>query len=155
MSDLLAAIAGLENATEPFPGFVTGGQPQTSHLAALKAAGCEVVIDVRDPMEPRPYRAPDAVRDAGLEYRSIPVPHGAIPDGVFAAMRAAARDVIGRRAAFCHCNSGNRVGAGLLPYMMLDRGMTEDDAVTRAMQMGMRDAGLLESALDYVRRSAA
>src|SRR5438046_9248165 len=73
MSHLLDAIAGVPNACEPIPGIVTGGQPASEHLAALKRAGCEVVIDIREAMEPRPFKTPAAVVQAGLEYRSIPV----------------------------------------------------------------------------------
>jgi hypothetical protein len=40
----------------------------------------------------------------------------------------------------------------LLPYFILDQGLDEDEAVTRAMQVGMRDAGLMQEALEYVRR---
>src|SRR5256885_12294927 len=78
MSHLLDAIAGVPNACEPIPGIVTGGQPASEHLAALKRAGCEVVIDIREAMEPRPFKTPAAVVQAGLEYRSIPVGHGAV-----------------------------------------------------------------------------
>lgn len=152
MSALLAALAGVVNIAEPFPGFVSGGQPDAAHLAALKAAGCQVFLDLRDAMEPRPYRVPDAVTAAGLEYRNIPVEHGAISDSTFDRMRAAARELIGARPAFASCNSGNRVGAALLPYLMLDEGMAEDDAVVLAMKMGMRNAENMESALEYVRK---
>src|SRR2546426_851591 len=69
MSQLLDAIAGVPNACEPIHGIVTGGQPAPEHLAALKGAGCEVVIDIREAMEPRPFKTPDAVVQAGLEYR--------------------------------------------------------------------------------------
>jgi len=152
VSALLAALAGVVNIAEPFPGFVSGGQPDAAHLAALKAAGCQVFLDLRDAMEPRPYRVPDAVTAAGLEYRNIPVEHGAISDSTFDRMRAAARELIGARPAFASCNSGNRVGAALLPYLMLDEGMAEDDAVVLAMKMGMRNAENMESALEYVRK---
>src|SRR5207247_9625693 len=80
MSQLLDAIAGVPNACEPIPGIVTGGQPASEHLAALKRAGCAVVIDIREAMEPRPYKTPDVVVQAGLEYRSIPLGHGALSD---------------------------------------------------------------------------
>src|SRR5207253_3148088 len=88
MSHLLDAIAGVPNACEPIPGIVTGGQPASEHLAALKRAGCEVVIDIREAMEPRPFKTPAAVVQAGLEYRSIPVGHGAVSDATFARLEA-------------------------------------------------------------------
>ena len=154
MSHLLDAIGDVPNAYEPFPGFVTGGQPGEAHLAALKQAGCQVLLDFRDAMEPRPYRVPDAVTAAGLEYCNLPVGHGALPDETFDRVRETVKQLIGHRPAICCCNSGNRVGAALLPYFILDRGMNEEEATMLAMKIGMRNAELMESALDYVRRRA-
>src|SRR2546427_253854 len=62
-TQLLAAIAGVPNGCEPIHGIVTGGQPTLEHLAARKRAGGEVVIDLREPMEPQPFR-PAAVTKA-------------------------------------------------------------------------------------------
>lgn len=151
MSQLLDAIAGVPNAHEPVPGLVTGGQPTVEHLAALKRAGCEVVLDIREAMEPQPY-VPDAVRALGLDYRAIPVGHGAVSDDTFDALLAAARELAGHKRAFVYCGSGNRVGAGLLPYFLLDLKLPEDEAVTEAMRIGLRSAELLEQALEYARR---
>jgi protein tyrosine phosphatase (PTP) superfamily phosphohydrolase (DUF442 family) len=151
MSQLLDAIAGVPNACEPIPGIVTGGQPAPPHLTALKQAGCAVVIDIREPMEPQPFRTPDAVVAAGLEYRSIPVGHGAVSSATFARFSDAVRELAGKRGAFIYCASGNRVGAGLLPYLMLDQGMDEEAAVAQALRVGLRSAELMEQALEYVR----
>lgn len=153
MSQLLDAAAGVPNACEPIPGIVTGGQPSAAHLEALKRAGCEVVLDIREPMEPQPFRAPDAVAAAGLEYVNIPVSHGPLADATFDQVRATVRRLAGRKRVLFYCGSGNRVGVTLLPYFMLDRGMTEEEAVTEAMRVGMRSAGLMEEALEYVRRN--
>ena len=152
MSQLLDAAAGLSNACEPFPGLVTGGQPGAAQIAALKAAGCEVVLDIRDPMEPRPIREPDDIRAAGLEYINVPFGHSGIDDATFAKVRETVQGLVGKRPACMHCGSGNRVGAALIPYLMLDQGLTEEDATTEAMRIGLRNAGLLEAALDYVNR---
>ena len=151
MSQLLDAIAGVPNACEPIHGIVTGGQPAPEHLAALKGAGCEVVIDIREAMEPRPFKTPDAVVQAGLEYRNIPVGHGAVSDATFGRLMDAVRELAGKRAAFVHCSSGNRVGAGLIPYFMLEQGLEEEDAVAQAMRVGLRSTELMEQSLEYVR----
>lgn len=153
MSQLLDAIAGVANAAEPLPGLVTGGQPGTPHLAALRAAGCEVVLDIREPMEPRPIRVPDAVRAVGLDYVNVPFGHVGITDATFAKVREIVKDLVDKKKAFFHCASGNRVGAAMIPYLMLDKGMTEEAAVQEAMKMGLRSAGLMEEALEYVRRN--
>jgi len=151
MSHLLDAIAGVPNACEPIPGIVTGGQPAPEHLAALKRARCAVVIDIREAMEPRPFKTPDAVVQAGLEYVSIPIGHGVVSDATFGRLLDAVRELAGKRLAFVHCNSGNRVGAGLIPYFMLEQGLEEQDAVAQAMRVGLRSAELMEQALEYVR----
>jgi protein tyrosine phosphatase (PTP) superfamily phosphohydrolase (DUF442 family) len=154
MSQLLDAVAGVLNAYEPVTGLVTGGQPLIEHLAALKRAGCEFVVDTRDPMEEQPFEARAVVRATGLEYFNIPVSHTPLDDRALEEVRRTLRDVVGERPAFLYCNSGNRVGAALIPYLMLDRGFNEERAVNAAMRMGTRHAELLEWALDYVGRQA-
>src|SRR5258708_27597370 len=137
MSQLLDAIAGVPNAAEPIAGIVTGGRPSPEHLAALKRAGCKVVIDLREPMEPQPFRTPEGVVQAGLEYKSIPVGHGSIADATFGSLLAAMRELAGKRPTFVYCSSGNRVGAGLIPYFMLEQGVRKSVAVTQAMRGGI------------------
>ena len=153
MSDLRTAIAGVPNAAEPFPDLVTGGQPSAQHLVGLKAAGCEIVLDLRDPMEPRPFDEPAAVRAAGMEYVNIPVSGASMTDETLTRIRDTVANLAGDRKTFMHCGSGNRVGATLIPYLMLDKGMEEDDAMTEAMKIGTRSAELMEWALNYVRRT--
>jgi len=153
MSRLLDAAAGIPNAAEPVPGLLTGGQPAPGHLAALKAAGILAVIDMRDPMEPRPYRAPDAVVAAGLAYHSLPVTHDPGGDDTLAAVRRVVGELLGKGPVFAHCGSGNRTGAALIPYLMLDKGMSEEDAVMEAMKMGTRNPALIEWAVGYVARA--
>jgi protein tyrosine phosphatase (PTP) superfamily phosphohydrolase (DUF442 family) len=152
MSDLLDAIAGVANATEPVPGLVTGGQPQAGHLAALKQAGCALVLDCRDPMEPRPMREPEDMAAAGIEYVCIPVGHARGDDETLRRIRELMRENVGKRKLFYHCASGNRCGATLIPYLMLDQALTEEEAVNAAMRMGTRSSELIEWALDYVKR---
>lgn len=153
MSSLLDAIRGVANACEPVPGLVTGGQPTAQHLARLKDAGCQVVLDIRDPMESRPFRTPQEIHAAGLEYVSIPVGHAGVPQETFAQVRETVRGLVAAgRATLFHCASGNRVGGTMIPFLMIDRGLSEDEAVMEAMKMGTRSADLIEHALAYVRR---
>lgn len=154
MSELLDAIAGVPNANEPVTGLVTGGQPQAPHIAALKQAGCALVLDCRDPMEPRSLREPEDVTAAGIEYVSIPVGHSPGDDDTLRRIRDLMRANVGQRKVFYHCASGNRCGATLIPYLMLDQEFTEEEAVTAAMRMGTRSAELIEWALEYVRKNA-
>lgn len=153
MTVLLAAITGLPNAAAPLAGVVTGGQPTAEHIHALKAAGCEVVLDLRDPMEPRPLDEPAAVRAAGMEYLNIPISGARLTDETLAQVRDSVSNLAGDRTLFVHCGSGNRVGAALIPYLMLDRGLGEEEAVEMAMRVGLRSTELMDWALDYVRRT--
>jgi protein-tyrosine phosphatase len=59
------------------------------------------------------------------------------------------------KKALLHCSSGNRTAAALIPYLMIDRKMEEEDAVELAMRSGLRSAELMELALDYVRKNSS
>ena len=148
MSALLSAFSGLPNAAEPVPGWVTGGQPTEQQIKAFKAAGGEVVLDNRDPMEPRPFDEPATARAAGLEYHTLPIVHGAVTQNTMEAMHEMLRRLAGRKALL-HCSSGNRTSAGLIPYLMIDKKMDQEAAVDLAMRGGLRSAELMELALQY------
>jgi protein tyrosine phosphatase (PTP) superfamily phosphohydrolase (DUF442 family) len=151
MSELLDAIAGVPNAFEPVAGLTTGGQPAPPHVKALAGAGCQLVLDCRDPMEPRPVREPEDIEAAGMEYVCVPVGHTRGADETLTQIRDVLRANAGRKVFF-HCASGNRVGAALIPYLMLDRQIGEEEAVNAALRTGLRSAELMEWALEYVRQ---
>jgi protein tyrosine phosphatase (PTP) superfamily phosphohydrolase (DUF442 family) len=152
MSELLDAIAGVPNASEPVAGLLTGGQPVAQHLAALAHAGCRLVLDCRDPMEPRPVREPEDVEAVGMRYVCIPVGHTRGRDETLTQIREVIRTSAGQGSVFFHCASGNRVGAAMIPYLILDRQFNEEDAVNAALRIGLRSAELMEWVLDYVRQ---
>ncbi len=54
-----------------------------------------------------------------------------------------------------HCASGNRVGAALFPWWVLDEGLSEDEALQAAGKAGLASRALAVAALDYVRRTKA
>jgi protein tyrosine phosphatase (PTP) superfamily phosphohydrolase (DUF442 family) len=147
-SSLLAALAGLPNLAEPVPGWATGGQPTEQQLKAFKAAGGEVVLDNRDPMEPRPFDEPATARAAGLEYLSLPIVHGAVTSDTMRQMHQVLKRLEGKKALL-HCSSGNRTAAALIPYLMIDKKMEQEDAVELAMSIGLRSAELMEIAVQY------
>jgi len=150
-SALLSAFAGLPNAAEPVPGWITGGQPTEQQIKAFKAAGGQVVLDNRDPMEPRPFDEPATVRAAGLEYISLPIVHAAVTPDTMKQMHQTLKKLEGRKVLL-HCSSGNRTAAALIPYMMFEKKMEQEDAVDLAMSIGLRSAELMEIAVEYARR---
>ena len=154
MSALLDAVAGLPNAAEPVSGWITGGQPTEQQIKAFKAAGGQVVVDNRDPMEPRPFDEPATVRGAGLEYINLPIVHGAVTTDTMKQMHETVKRLEGRKALL-HRSSGNRTAAGLIAYLMIDKTMEEEDAVDTATRGGLRSAELMELALNYVQESSS
>ncbi|HWC72537.1 MAG TPA: sulfur transferase domain-containing protein [Gemmatimonadales bacterium] len=148
MSRLLDAVATLPNAAEPVAGWVTGGQPSEQQFKDFKAAGGEVVVDNRDPMEPRPVDEPSVVTAAGLQYISMPIVHGAVTVDTMKRMHETLRKISGKKALL-HCSSGNRTSAALIPYLMIDKKMEQEEAVDLAMKGGLRSAELMELALEY------
>jgi protein tyrosine phosphatase (PTP) superfamily phosphohydrolase (DUF442 family) len=152
MSSPVQALTGVPNVCQLLPTVVTGGQPSAANLAAFKAAGGAIVLDLRDPMEPRPLDEPAAAAALGMEYVNIPVGGGSLTDATLDRILAVLRQA-GDRLVLVHCASGNRVGGALLPRLMLDEGLDEEDAVGQAMRVGLRSAELLEWGLDYTRRN--
>jgi protein tyrosine phosphatase (PTP) superfamily phosphohydrolase (DUF442 family) len=152
MSKLLEAFPKLPNAAEPVPGWITGGQPSEQQLRDFKAAGGEVVVDNRDPMEPRPFDEPAVVRAAGLEYINLPIVHGAVTVDTMEKVHDTLKKLAGKKALL-HCSSGNRTSAALIPYLMIEQKVGEEDAVEIAMRGGLRSAELMELALNYVQKS--
>jgi protein tyrosine phosphatase (PTP) superfamily phosphohydrolase (DUF442 family) len=154
LPSLLGAIAGVANASEPLPGLATGGQPAEAHLRALHDAGVAVVLDIRDPMEARPFDEGAAAGRIGMRYVNVPITSGALSDESMDRILAVLRNR-SEGAVFFHCASGNRVGGPLIAHLVLDNGMDEDDAVEIAMRAGLRSAEIMEWGLDYARRKAS
>jgi protein tyrosine phosphatase (PTP) superfamily phosphohydrolase (DUF442 family) len=152
MTTAFQAVSGVANACQILPNVITGGQPNAAQLRALKAAGGGIVLDIRDPMEPRPVDEPTLVRELGMEYVNVPVRAGSLDDSTLERILSVLRRA-GDQKVFFHCGSGNRVGGALIPYFMLDQNMEEQDAVDQAMRVGLRSAEMMEWGLDYARRN--
>jgi protein tyrosine phosphatase (PTP) superfamily phosphohydrolase (DUF442 family) len=152
METAFQAVSGVANACQILPTVITGGQPTSQQLRALKDAGGGIVLDVRDPMEPRPVDEPALVRQLGMEYINIPVRAGSLDDATIDRILEVLRNA-GDRTVFFHCGSGNRVGGALIPYFILELGMQEQDALDQAMRVGLRSAEMMEWGLSYVRRN--
>ena len=145
------ALSAIPNACEPLPGLVTGGQPTAAQLEAFRAAGGEVVLDIRRPQEPRPLDEVAVMQRLGLEYVVVPVSAATLSDATLERILGILRTAQGRATLF-HCASGNRVGAALIPYLVLDQAMEEDEAVRQAIRVGLTSPELLAWGLDYARR---
>lgn len=155
MAAFLEALAGVPNASLPFPGLAASGQPSAAALMAFQAAGGSVVLDIRDPMEPRPFDEAQLVPGLGMEYVNVSVRQDSLDDATMdRVLEIVRRSADQGRPLLIHCASANRVAGTLLPYFILDKGMGEDEAVEAAMRVGLRGVDLMEWGLDYARRKA-
>lgn len=153
MSDQTTALEAMSRAlpfgSAPLPGILTAGQPSPDQIRQLGDAGMKAVVDLRTPQEPRGFAEADAVRTAGLEYHNIPIGPAGATDGDFETLRQLLRDA-SKRPTLVHCASANRVGALLIPYLVLDEGRTPDAALRIAQEIGLRSRELAQAALAYV-----
>lgn len=153
--ETLESIAGmLPNGSAPLDGVVTAGQLNAAHVRQLKDAGITSVVDLRAPNEPRDFDEAAAFRAEGIEYHNIPVVQGLLGPREFDDMRALLRST-DKRPMVVHCGSANRVGALLIPYLVLDENRTPEEALRIARDVGLRSAPLAETALAYVRDRAS
>ena len=152
MTTALQALSGVANACQVFPHLVTGGQPTAGQLRALHEAGGEIVLDLRDPMEPRVVDEPAVVQSLGMEYVNVPVRAGSLDDATLEQILSVLRSA-GNRTVFVHCGSGNRVGGAIIAHLILDHQIEEEDAIEQAMRVGLRSAEIMEWGLDYARRN--
>jgi protein tyrosine phosphatase (PTP) superfamily phosphohydrolase (DUF442 family) len=153
MTTTFQALERVPNACQLLPGLVTGGQPAATDLEAFRESGGGIVLDLRDPMEPRPLDEPATARRLGLEYVVVPVSGSTMSDATLEQIHRVLREA-GDKQVFVHCGSGSRVGGALLPYLILEQGFEEEDAITQAMRVGLRSAELMEWGLDYARRKS-
>ena len=151
MATPFSALAGIPNACEPLPGIVTGGQPTEAQLEAFRQAGGEAVLDIRAASEPRPLDERAVTQRLGLEYTVVPVAAGTLSDETMGQILDVVRKTKGRSLLF-HCASGNRVGAALISYLLLDQGMEEEDAVAQAIRVGLKSPELMAWGMEYARR---
>ncbi len=151
---VLALLAGVHNGACPLPGLATGGQPESTQVAALAKAGFKTVLDLRAADEVRGFDEDAAMKATGVRYVKLPVTPATLNDVVFDQVRKLMTET-GGMGVFVHCASGNRVGAALIPWLVLDRGWNMERAVTTAKAGGLKSAEMEATARDYVARKRA
>lgn len=137
----------------PMPGVATAGQPDAAAWSVLARAGFKSVVDLREPSEPRGHDEVGEVARAGLRYLPLPVSHASLGDRQFDVLREFIRDPL-NRPVLVHCQSANRVGALMLPYLVLDEHLPLEEAQRRAAEVGLRSPEYAALALEYIKRHA-
>lgn len=147
---LMPRLAAVPNAARPYPWLVTGGQPDSCALSALAAAGVQDVYDLRAADEPRGFDERGMAQSLGLRYHAMPSRPADFNDEKFTAFRHHLLAHGPEHPMFIHCATGNRVGAVLLPWLVLDQGLSDDLALEMAKSVGLRDPGLTQQAWGYI-----
>ena len=131
---------GIPNATRPEDGLLLGGQPTAKQLKAMGKAGYRTVIDLRPLAEDRGFDEEKAVRKAKMEYTNIAV----TPDSLDASTVKYFLTVLSNaaRPVLIHCGSGSRAGALYYAWLVLEKGVPEDQAVEQARAAGLSDPDL-------------
>ena len=154
MPEIARIAPRLEFALNPLPDVATAGQPAERDFAAFARAGYRTVVDLRMPGEPRGFDEPAAARAAGLEYVNIPFIRTTLGPEQIEEFRRVMNDPR-RGPVLVHCVAANRAGGVMIPWLVLDRGYTEHDAVALAMKIGMHSPELLAAVLEYLRDQRA
>lgn len=149
MKNIREIAPGLKDTGQPLEDVATAGQPEREHFERLAEAGYKTVVDMRALEEDRGLNEPEIVRRSGMEYVSIPVGHETVEDETFERFRELMKTPE-RRPVLVHCSSANRVGALLVPYLILDEGKSTEEAQEIASGVGLKSDELKQVALEYV-----
>lgn len=139
---------GIPNATRPEEGLLIAGQPTAKQLKAAAKAGYRTVIDLRPLSEDHGFDEEKAARKAKLEYTNI----GVTPDTLDTSTIKYFMTVLSNaeRPALVHCSSGNRAGGLYYAWLVLENGMSEDQAMQIAQAAGLTAPDLGERVHELV-----
>jgi protein tyrosine phosphatase (PTP) superfamily phosphohydrolase (DUF442 family) len=128
-ADFIVVIGDIHNFRQAAPGLATSGQPNEDQLAAIAAAGYDVLINLALHDDPR-YSLRDeasSVRALGMEYVHIPVQFAA-PASSDLVLFCDAMDRARGHRVWAHCAANMRVTAFLGLYWRLREGWPEEKA---------------------------
>ncbi len=117
------------------------GQPDRAGLEAARAAGVEVVINLRAPSE-LDWDEESAVEDLGMSYHNVPVTGPRFDPEVFARIDELV-EKHGEQEILLHCSSSNRVGGWLASYLVKKQGMSVDQALEVGRRAGITKEGIV------------
>ena len=126
---MAGTVEAIYNYRRASPRLATSGQPTEAQIAAIAAAGFEVVINLALHDDPRYSLAdePGTVQGLGMDYAHIPVKFAHPTAGDFNAF-AAAMERNRQRQVWIHCAANMRVTAFLGLYRVLHEKWYEHEA---------------------------
>ena len=118
--------------------FILKGAPTAETFASLKRLRITQVIDVRRDGDslPEPEAEGAALQQLGVAYTRYAITRTP-PAGDLDFLRDILKAVPHGDRILIHCTDGNRAGAALCPWLVLDRGMKVEDALQACRQGGM------------------
>jgi protein tyrosine phosphatase (PTP) superfamily phosphohydrolase (DUF442 family) len=152
-STMKKIVAQLPYGGCPIANVATAGQPDAAAWGTIAKAGFKSVIDLREANEPRGHDEAGEIARAGLRYLHLPVSHESLGDRQFDVLRDFVRDE-SNLPVLVHCQSANRVGALILPYLVLDKYVSLPEAQRLAAGVGLKSPDYAALALDYIKRHA-
>lgn len=141
------ASLGIPNAVQAEPSLLISGQPNAKQLKALAKAGYHTVIDLRTREEERGFNEEKTALKADLAYHNIEVDPDTLNQSKVLYFLMVAREA--ERPVLLHCSSGQRAAALYYSWLVLEKGMSEADAMGKAQDAGLRDP-LLGQAIQAV-----
>lgn len=127
--NVAASVFDIYNYREATPDLATSGQPSEAQLAAIAAAGYDVVINLALHDDPR-YSLPNeaaSVKALGLTYVHIPVRFGAPKESDLSSFFEV-MDRYQSSRVWVHCAANMRVTAFLGLYRRLRQGWPDAEA---------------------------
>jgi uncharacterized protein (TIGR01244 family) len=131
-----------------------GAQPSAAQLEQLAREGFKTIVNLRASGEADQPLSPDVegqkVQEQGMQYLHIPVsPEAMQPEQVDQFRHELSRLPT---PVFVHCKTGQRSGAFAMMHMAVERGMSGEETVDKAEQMGFecKAPALKKLVIDYV-----
>ena len=130
------------------------GQPTAEDFAEAKRRGIKTVITLRQHGEVD-WDEAATVKGLGLEfYRFGFRAPDTLKDETFDQARKVLADSR-KKPVLLHCGSANRVGAIWAAHRVLDDGLSVEDALKEAKEVGLRSRAYRDKAVDYIQRTKA
>ena len=115
-----------------------GAQPSEDQLQQLGKQGFKSVVNFRTEGEEDQPLSPQAegekVKTAGLEYLHVPVSMKGMGPELVDQFREKFAEL--PKPVYAHCKSGKRAGAMVMMHMAVEQGMTGDQTLQKAKEMG-------------------
>lgn len=128
---------GITNAVAAEPGLLIAGQPTAAQIKAAGKAGYRTVFDLRSRIEDRGFDEEKVAGKAKMAYTNVEVTPDTLTQSKVLFFLMMLREA--ERPVLLHCSTGSRSAALYYSWLVLEKGMSEDQALGQAQAAGLRD----------------